>query len=345
MSQHRVNVPGSGGAPSQTIVVNVRQRGWLAWVLFGFLAFSGMLNLILLFFALPDFTLTETPPPLEYHHSGDADAARKIAIIEISGTIMPPFTERVLDAIDYAAEQSDVRGVLLVVDSPGGLVADSHQIYHRLTQLREKKPVYVAMQRMAASGGYYVAMGAGPEGRIFAEPTTWTGSIGVIIPHYDVSQLAEEFGVQSEPLVTGPYKDSLSPFREISPEERAVWEEILDDAFVRFQDVIVEGRGELDADEVTRLATGRIFTAEQAVENGLIDEIGYVDDALQALQQKLNLREVHVVKYEYPISFTEALLGAHAQRQADPFQRFLEAGVPRAMYFCGWDAALSATRQ
>ena len=102
---------------------------------------------------------------------------------------------------------------LLVIDSPGGLVTDSHQIYHRLQKLQKEKPVNVQMKRMAASGGYYIAMGAGPKAKIFAEPTTWTGSIGVILPRYDFSKIAEQYGVASDPIKTGPYKDSLNPLR------------------------------------------------------------------------------------------------------------------------------------
>ncbi|HLQ47122.1 MAG TPA: ATP-dependent Clp protease proteolytic subunit, partial [Planctomycetaceae bacterium] len=106
--------------------------------------------------------------PTERYHSGDKDARDKIAVIEVSGTIMPPFTGHVLDTIKRVKEDQHVKGVLLVIDSPGGLVADSHQIYEKLKKLRASKPIFVAMKRMAASGGVYIAMGAGETGRIFA---------------------------------------------------------------------------------------------------------------------------------------------------------------------------------
>lgn len=342
MSQHTVTLPSDGPGP-QTIVINLPRRGgWFAWVLLGLLGISGMVNLVFFLLTLIGvFASSGKTPPRETFYSGDEDATARIAMIEVSGTIMPPFTERIMDTIDYLKDEDDVKGVLLVVDSPGGLVADSHEIYHRLTQLREKKPVYVAMTRMAASGGYYISMGAGPKGKIFAEPTTWTGSIGVIIPRYDLSELASEYGVHSEPLVTGPYKDSLDPFRELTDEEREVWSGILDDAFGKFKGVIADNRADLDADEVSALATGRIYTADQALENGLIDKIGFVEDALAALKQDLGLKKVQNVEYEYPISFAEALLGAQGRQQTDPLQKFLNAGVPRAMYFCGWNAGLA----
>jgi protease-4 len=139
-------------------------------------------------------------PPLEKYRSGSKLATDRIVVLEVNGTIMPPLTERVLDRIKKAKEDDRVKGVLLAVDSPGGLVADSHEIYHRLKELSAQKPVYVQMKRLAASGGYYIAMGGGTDGRIFAEPTTWTGSIGVILPRFDLSQLADKIGVVSDPI-------------------------------------------------------------------------------------------------------------------------------------------------
>jgi protease-4 len=303
---------------------------------------------------------------IESFHSGSALAADKIAIIRVQGTIMPPMTERILAQIEQAQEDEAVKGVLLTIDSPGGLVADSHQIYHQLQKLREnEKPVFVAMKRLAASGGYYIAMGAGPEGKIFAEPTTWTGSIGVIIPRYDVSGLAESWRIKSAPLKTGRFKDALSPFREITPGERAVWGEILNESFASFLNVIDENRPRLtirqtdeptvaddpevvanhlelvsaDAEEdgKANLATGQIFTASQAVEKGLVDEIGFEEEALKQLQEKLGLEEARVVSYESPSTLWEALLGfGKAQAPEHKQQARLDSAVPQAMYYFSW---------
>ncbi len=314
-------------------------RRLLTWVLAVCLAVSLVFN-ITQFLALAEYASSDGVT--EKFHSGNLMSKDKIAIVELSGTIMPPFTERILVTLKHIEEDKAVKGVVLSIDSPGGLVADSHQIYHRLQQLREKRklPIYVAMKRMAASGGYYVAMGAGPDAKIYAEPTTWTGSIGVIIPRYDVSKLASEFGVSSEPLTTGPFKDSLSPFREMSPEERAVWEGVLQDAFERFQEVIAAGRANLDADKIRAIATGQVFTANQALEHGLIDKIGYQDEALKALQQQLGLTDPRIVEFEHPLTLADLLLGSARARETDPLQTLLEAGVPRAMYFCGWNAGM-----
>ncbi|MFH1301757.1 MAG: signal peptide peptidase SppA, partial [Planctomycetota bacterium] len=191
--------------------------------------------------------------PTEQFETGDQFAKEKIAIISITGTIMPPFTERILHSIKKAQEDEHVKAVLLEIDSPGGLVADSHQIYHRLVQLRQTKTIVVSMKRMAASGGYYVAMAAGEKGVIFAEPTTWTGSLGVIIPRFDLSGLAEKVGVVSDPLKTGEFKDALNPFRNLSKQERAIWDHILDESYQRFLHVITDNRKNLDYDQVKKL--------------------------------------------------------------------------------------------
>lgn len=274
--------------------------------------------------------------PTERYRSGDKQATDKIAVLEVSGTIMPPFTGHFLKAIKRVKEDKQVKGVLLVVDSPGGFVADSDQIYRKLVELQKIKPIYVSMKRIAASGGVYVAMGCGKEGKIFAEPTTWTGSIGVIIPRYDASKLAEKVGVASDSLKTGKFKDSLDPLRPLSEDDHALWKEILDESFQRFVEIVASNRQGLDADKVKVLATGQLFTAIQAKANGLIDEIGDEEVALEALKTKLSMNKVRVVEFSNPVSLMSLLLGSVQARDPETqFRKLLEMSVPQAMYFCG----------
>ncbi|MBM4075713.1 MAG: S49 family peptidase, partial [Planctomycetes bacterium] len=198
-------------AAPQTVVIQTSPSFWRSWavrMLMAALGFSIMLNFG--FYSAYQEYFSKTEPPIERYHSGSKTSEDKVALIKAEGTIMPPFTERLIDQIKHAGKDDSVKGIVLQIDSPGGLVADSHEIYHRLKQI--KKPIYVQMKRLAASGGYYIAMGAGPEAKIYAEPTTWTGSIGVIIPRYDFSELAEKYGVRSDPLKTGEFKDALNPF-------------------------------------------------------------------------------------------------------------------------------------
>ena len=235
-----------------------------------------------------------------------------------------------------------MRGVVLSIDSPGGFVADSHQLYRRIRKLSAKKPVYVSMKRLAASGGYYIAVAGGVEGRIFAEPTTWTGSIGVIVSRYDAAELAERMGVKVEPLVTGPLKDSLNPFRRMTERETAVWDAILKDSLDRFVSVIDEGRDKLDEAGVRALATGQIYTAQQALEGGLVDEIGYEEDAVAGLVKKLGLAEWEVFEYRSTPGLVDVLLGVR-EREPGVVERVLDAAVPRAMYMSSWFPLPAAT--
>ncbi|TWT61469.1 signal peptide peptidase SppA [Rubinisphaera italica] len=300
------------------------------------LLFSIILNLMLLS-SYGDY-FNEFDGPLERYHSGSKDAEQKIALIRVGTTIMPPYTERILEQIKKATEDDSIKGMVLVVDSPGGLVADSHQIYHRLSQFAETKPIYVQMQRLAASGGYYIAMGGGDKGKLFAEPTTWTGSIGVIIPHYDITQLADKVGVQSEPLKTGEFKDSLSMFKPISERDREVWDGILDEAYQKFLGVIENGRPEMTRQQIEDIATGRIFTADQAIANGMVDEISFLDDTIAKMETDLKAGPMRVIEYEYPPTLTDVLLGsasASAENEMSLLKQLLGSPAPRAFYLLG----------
>lgn len=271
--------------------------------------------------------------------SGSPTSTDKIAVLEIHGVIMPPMTGRWEQIIDQIEADPQVRGVILAIDSPGGLVADSHRLYQRLVELRKSKPIYVSMERIAASGGYYMAMAAGPEGQIFAEETTWTGSIGVIIPRFDLSQLAEKFGVQSDSIKTGDLKDSLDPFQPLTAEDRAVWDAIIGEAYDEFVKVIDAGRPSLDEPTIRKLGDGRIYTARQAVANGLVDELGDRKFAIAQLAKSLNLNDPRVVRFETGRSLIESIAGMQVESSTpDPVRMLLDASVPRAMYLFGWKA-------
>jgi protease-4 len=305
------------------------------WLLTTLLISSLMANLTM-YVRYQEYFPGDTGPD-ERYHSGDRRAADKLAIIRISGTIMPPFSDRVVAAIKKAKEDENIKGVLLAIDSPGGTVTHSHLIYHRLKELAEKKPIFVSMGSLAASGGYFVAMGAGTKARIFAEPTTWTGSIGVIIPHYEVTELAEKVGFKALPLKTGEFKDSLSPFRAMTERDKELWRNILDQSFDLFVDVIDENRDTLNREQVKELATGQIYTAQDAKKNGLIDEIGFEEDAIDALKKSLSLSKARVVEYQHPYSALDLLLSSAKSNDASAqWRAIMEMTVPRAMYYCSW---------
>ena len=324
--------------------VVTRPSAW-TWVFgIGFLVSSvvGCLLFIFLMANVAGSASSTTGSVVEAYESGPRTAASKVAIIDISGVIGPPLTGSVINRIEHARDDDAVEAVLLRIDSPGGLVADSHQIYHRLKELSDKKPVYASFGRLAASGGYYVAMGIGPSGKIFTEPTTWTGSIGVIIPHYEVDQLANKWGVKAKPLTTGPFKDSLSPFKEMNADEQVLWEEIIDDAFNRFVGVIDDNREALDDAAVREVATGQIFTASQALDRKLVDAEGFEDDALEALIADESLGDVKVVRYRSPPTLVDVFLGTASAEEptiqlgSDFSNKLNRAITPQPLYVFGW---------
>lgn len=310
------------------------RRKWVTRILLALFLLSVGINLVQ--WVTGSWNFTSSSSLVEQYVSGSKTAEQRIAIIQVQGTIMPPFTGRTLKAIKQAREDKTVVGVLLEIDSPGGFVADSHQILHRLIELRKEKPIVVSMQSMAASGGYYVAMGAGPTGKIFAEPTTWTGSIGVIIPRYELVGLKEKLGIDSKPLKTGEFKDALNPFEPLSDREKAVWDNILNQSFERFIDVIDEGRGSLNREQVRKLATGEVYTADDAFKHGLVDAIGYREDAIAHLQGELKISEAKVFVYASSPGLIDLILGARAPEPAAQLRGWLEATVPRAMFYCSW---------
>ena len=322
-------------APSHTVVIQQpnrflgRTRSWLLALL---LAASLLAN-FKAYTAYREYFAADDGLD-ERYHSGEHFAADKLAIIRVNGLIMPPFSDRIIKTIKKVREDKNVKGVLLAVDSPGGTVTDSHQIYHELKKLSAEKPVVVSMGSLAASGGYFVAMGAGTKGRIFAEPTTWTGSIGVIIPHYEVTEVAQKIGFKAAPLKTGEFKDSLSPFRELTARDKQVWDNILKQSFELFLEVIDENRDALTMPKVRELANGQIYTAQDAQQSGMIDAIGFEEDAIEELKKITGLSKARVVTFQHPVALWESLLGQ--AKAADPsaqWKAVLELAVPRAMYY------------
>jgi len=173
------------------------------------------------------------------------------------------------------------------------------------------------MGDMAASGGYYLAV-TGDE--IFAEHSTLTGSIGVIMPNYDLSELCDKIGVKSDPIVSGPLKQLGSVTRKLTDEERAVLDSIVGDMFSRFKEIVCEGRPALqnDPELLTEVTTGRIFLAKEALEKHLIDQIGYLEDAIERAASLAGLAEdkYHAVRYEPPKSLMDVMIGMKADKIA-----------------------------
>ena len=275
----------------------------------------------------------------ERYHSHAKAARDKIAVIQVNGVIASGngFVKRQIDRVN---SDENVKAVVLRINSPGGTITGSDFIYHHLREMKKERdiPIVVSMGGIAASGGYYVAMTVGDDEKtIYAEPTSTTGSIGVIIPHYDLSGLLEKYDVKDDSIVSHPRKQMLSMTRPIDPEDRRVLEAYLQDAFGRFKDVVKSGRPALRENDaaLNKLATGEIFTATQAQANGLVDELGFIEDAIDRAIELAGLEDesVRVVEYKSPVTLLSAFTSAQAQRGELPdLAALMELSVPRAYY-------------
>ena len=199
----------------------------------------------------------------------------KIAIVELLGPIYD--SRRIVRQIETYGEQKSIRGILLRIDSPGGLVVPSQEIYESVRRVRDGgKPVLAFMGSVAASGGYYAACGADT---LMAQPGTTTGSIGVIAEFMHTYELFRKIGIKFEIIKSGPYKDLGSPHRGFTEADRRHLQAWIDDAFDQFVTVVAESR-RMTRREALRIADGRVFTGRQALAIGLVDTLGYYRDAV-----------------------------------------------------------------
>lgn len=280
----------------------------------------------------------------EVYVAGDRDGGRKVLQIGVRGAIAEGSSplmgaaggtvSAVRRALRYAARE-DVEGLLLYIDSPGGGVTDSDRVYQLLAEFRAEHPempVAALFGDMCASGGYYIAVAAQ---HVISRRTSISGSIGVIMSSWNFAEMAKEYGVQQIAIKSArtPYKDMLSPTRAMSPEERAMLTSIVDELYDQFVAVVMEGRG-MDRAAVERAANGGIYTAKQARELGLVDDIGDYRTAIAWFEQQLG-EGVKVVEQRRQLGLADLLLGAAAARSPAPgVEQLLTAtSGPRFLYF------------
>lgn len=200
----------------------------------------------------------------------------QIALIRIEGLITDS-RDATEDIKEYVKNPS-IKAIVLRIDSPGGAVGPAQEIYEEVRKAAAKKKVIVSMGSVAASGGYYIAS---PATKIMANPGTLTGSIGVIMEIPNISGLMDKLGIRTEVVKSGRHKDIASIFRGVGKEEREILQGVLDNVHGQFIRAVAEGRNMLPSD-VEKVADGRVFTGEQALKKGLIDELGNLEDAVQA---------------------------------------------------------------
>ncbi|WP_254510401.1 signal peptide peptidase SppA [Anatilimnocola floriformis] len=323
----------------------IRQGGGVLWAIAAILGWMGLfLAGLIIIVQWAAFASSDSSSSIdEKYVSGSKSASDKIAVISIEGVIMEG-DGFVKQQIDHVRDDEDVKAIVVRVDSPGGTVTGSDFIYHHLKKLKNEKkiPLVVSMGSMAASGGYYVSMAVeDQDNSIFAEPTTTTGSIGVIIPHYNVAGLMKKYDVVDDSIASHERKQMLSMTRELSPENRAIIQSYVDESFGRFKDIVKSGRPAFrkDGAALDTLATGEIFSADQALKHGLVDKIGFIEEAIdRALElAKLQKDSVRVVKYKKPASLLGSIGAAEAKQLAglqemNSAAGLLELSTPRAFY-------------
>lgn len=202
-----------------------------------------------------------------------------------------------LQQLEQVKEDDSVKAIVLQVNSPGGGVVESAQIYREIKEIQADtaKPIYVSMGSMAASGGYYISA---PADKIFVNKETMTGSIGVIMQSINYGKLAEKYGVEFVTIKSGPYKDIMSPTREMTEAERNMLQEMLNDSYEEFVHIVGEGRHMTEA-EVKKVADGRILNGRQAIAAGLADDFGFLEDVIAAIKTDYNLENAEVFEYDH----------------------------------------------
>jgi protease-4 len=238
----------------------------------------------------------------------------KVAVVRIEGPIID--SKNAIDEIKEHAKDPSIKAMVLRVDSPGGAVAPSQEIYEEVRKTVAKKKVVVSMGSLAASGGYYISS---PASRILANPGTLTGSIGVIMEIPNLEGLMTKVGVKTEVIKSGRHKDIASAFRGIGKEERVILQGVLDDVHEQFIKAVAEGR-KMSYEDVKKLADGRIFTGNQALNIGLVDELGNLEDAVKVAAKLSGIKgEPEVVSKKEKFSLMDLLRGRLPKELSDLF--------------------------
>jgi protease-4 len=238
----------------------------------------------------------------------------KVALVRIEGPILD--SKNAVDEIKEYAKDSAIKAIILRIDSPGGAVAPSQEIYSEVKKAAAKKKVVVSMGSIAASGGYYIAS---PATKIIANPGTLTGSIGVIMEIPNIEGLMNKIGIKTEVIKSGKNKDIGSMFRTMKKEERELLQGLMDNVHEQFIRAVAEGRKK-KIEDIRKIADGRVFTGEQALSYGLVDELGTLEDATRVAAKLAGItEEPEVVSKKDTISIFDVLRNKFPKELTDVF--------------------------
>jgi len=264
----------------------------------------------------------------------------KIAVLDVDGLLMNQreagwFGEKdnpvslFVEKLDNAEADGNVKAIILRINSPGGGVTASDIMHERLMRFRSarKLPVIAVLEDVGASGAYYLACASD---EIVANPTTITGSIGVIVQTVSFSGTMRLLGISAKAVTSGPRKDMASPLKPLDEKDLAILQTMVDEFYKRFLEVVVAGRPKLSAEKVKSLADGRVYTGEQALANGLVDRIGYMEDAIRLAKQRGGISKAKVVMYHRPLGYRANVYSA-APMAAGSQVNLLNINVPDAI--------------
>lgn len=277
------------------------------WGIFLSLVFFGLVLVAVSFFV---FASALKRGGSEYTSSGSGD---KIAVVEINDVIVS--SEKTVEQIKKFREDRTVKAILLRINTPGGGVAASQEIYEEVKKTRESgKIIVVSMGAIAASGGYYIAVGSS---LIVSNPGTLTGSIGVIAQFISIKELAEKLGINQTTIKSGNLKDAGNPFRQMNDTDIAYFQDVVDNSFTQFFDVVAKER-KMDKETLLKYANGRVFTGLQAKEYGLVDSLGTFEDAIRITSQMADIEgEPRIIRERKKFSIFEELMGSKIEDVTD----------------------------
>jgi protease-4 len=335
--------PSQGAVPRPLPVTPVisREKKGTGWKIFWGILFSlsvlANIGMFLLLVGMVVFFAAGRESGLVEQVVREGPRTAKIAVVSIQGIIDERQADDFYQQLKAASKDSRVKGVIVRVNSPGGTISGSDQIYNEILKFRdeENKPVVAFMQDVAASGGYYSSVACE---KIIAEPTTITGSIGVIMGYLVLEQLLEnKLGIQPVVIKAGEKKDWPSSFHAPTDEQlQYLQDRIIGPAYKRFVRIVADGREMLTTEDVNRLADGSIYWADKALEEKLIDQIGYLDDAIDEVKSLAGIKKAQVVEYQKPFSFAD-ILGAQAKTKLSFDRKTLyELTTPQVLYL--WTA-------
>ena len=247
-----------------------------------------------------------------------------------------PLLARVQEELRKAEKDDQIKAMIVRINSPGGTITASDTLYREIYEFKRRKriPVIAAIMDVGASGGYYAALAADT---IVAQPTSVTGSIGVVMLTVNANGLMEKIGVAPVAIKSGSMKDAGSPFRAMTPEERAVFQGVIDDMYARFVKLIAESR-KIPEDRIRSFADGRIYTAQQAKDLGLVDRVAYLDEVVTQAKEAAGVQEARVVMYHRPREYRASIYAGppgptpSGETALSQFAAILTGAGPRFMY-------------